>query len=155
MKNTSLKPRDTFEFLNRTDCYYLLGFVALQFDMTFRIYRVQMMAYNTQSHWVSGHCLTSGILNTSKHNVSGSGSVSIFRWGEGDTYSVGSLKKSQPQSLDPRECAKISYINPIETQESLDPWASCDSRTHEDSSSNWGAGMPKQLKNLINRSDPH
>jgi hypothetical protein len=31
---------------------------------------------------------------TRKHNVSETGSVSVFRRGEGDTYCVGSLKKA-------------------------------------------------------------
>jgi hypothetical protein len=39
-------------------------------------------------------CSSSGILNTIKHSVSETGSVPVFRWGEGDTYSVGSLRKS-------------------------------------------------------------
>jgi hypothetical protein len=41
-----------------------------------------------------------------------------------------------------RGYTKPSYINQIETQESLEPLTSCDPRTHEDSSPNCGAGMP-------------
>jgi hypothetical protein len=33
---------------------------------------------NTQNYWVSGLCPSSGILNTGKHNVSETGSVSKF-----------------------------------------------------------------------------
>jgi hypothetical protein len=32
-----------------------------------------------QNHWVSGLCLSSGILNTRKHNVSYTASVSALR----------------------------------------------------------------------------
>jgi hypothetical protein len=42
---------------------------------------------------------SSYILETRKHNVSETGSVSVLRWGE-DTYSVGPLRKSKPQSSD-------------------------------------------------------
>jgi hypothetical protein len=52
------------------------------------------MVYNTQNYWVSGLCPSSGILNTRKHNVSKTGSISVLRKGEGDTYSVGSLRKN-------------------------------------------------------------
>jgi hypothetical protein len=45
--------------------------------------------YNNQKHWVCAPCPSSRILNTRKHNVSRSGSVSVFMWGEGDTCSVG------------------------------------------------------------------
>jgi hypothetical protein len=44
-------------------------------------------------------CPSSGILNTRKHNVKGTGSVSVLRRGEGDTYFVGSLRKSSRFSL--------------------------------------------------------
>jgi hypothetical protein len=37
---------------------------------------------------------------------------------------------------------KISNVNRNETQEHLKPWASSVPCTHEDSSPNWGAGMP-------------
>jgi hypothetical protein len=42
-----------------------------------------------------------------------------------------------------RGYAKTSYINQNETQEPLEPWTRSDPRTHEDSSPNWGAGMPE------------
>jgi hypothetical protein len=41
-----------------------------------------------------GLCPSSDILETIKHNVSETGSVSVLRWGGEDTYSVGSLRKS-------------------------------------------------------------
>jgi hypothetical protein len=55
-----------------------------------------------QNHWICGHCPSSGVINIRKYNVSETGSVSVFRWGEEDTNSVGSLRNSWPQSLDPR-----------------------------------------------------
>jgi hypothetical protein len=42
--------------------------------------KVLKMEYNTQNYWVSGLCLSCGIVNTRKHNVSETGSVSILRW---------------------------------------------------------------------------
>jgi hypothetical protein len=40
------------------------------------------MVYNTQNYWVFGLRLSSGILETRKHNVSETGSVSVLRrWG--------------------------------------------------------------------------
>jgi hypothetical protein len=44
---------------------------------------------DTQNYWLCGPCLWSGILNTRKHNVSETGSLSVLRWREGDTYCVG------------------------------------------------------------------
>jgi hypothetical protein len=38
---------------------------------------------------------------------------------------------------------KTFYIDQNETQEPLEPWTSSDPRTHEDSSPNWGSGMPE------------
>jgi hypothetical protein len=37
------------------------------------------MVYNTQNHWDFGLCLWPAILETRKHNVSETGSVSILR----------------------------------------------------------------------------
>jgi hypothetical protein len=37
------------------------------------------MVHDTQNYWVSGLCPSSGILNTGKHNVSATGSVSVLR----------------------------------------------------------------------------
>jgi hypothetical protein len=47
-----------------------------------------------QHRWVSGLYPSSGIIITGKHNVSETGSISILIGGEGDTCSVGSLRKS-------------------------------------------------------------
>jgi hypothetical protein len=52
------------------------------------------MVYNTKDHRVSELFSSSGILNTIKHNVSETGSVSVLRRGEGGTYSVGSFRMS-------------------------------------------------------------
>jgi hypothetical protein len=49
--------------------------------------------YNTQNRWVSGLRPSSGII-TRKHNVSETGSVSVFMRGEEDTYFVGSIRKN-------------------------------------------------------------
>jgi hypothetical protein len=38
---------------------------------------------------------------------------------------------------------RLPYINQNETQEPFDPWTSSDPRTHEESSPNWGVGMPE------------
>jgi hypothetical protein len=51
----------------------------------------------TQNYGVFGLHPSSCILETRKHNVSETGSVSVLKW---DTYSIGSLRKSWPQSLD-------------------------------------------------------
>jgi hypothetical protein len=37
------------------------------------------MVYNTQNYWVFGLCPRSGILENIKHEVSETGSVSVFR----------------------------------------------------------------------------
>jgi hypothetical protein len=52
------------------------------------------MLYNTENQWVYIFCSSSGILNNDKTKCFGTGSVSIFRRGKGDTYSVG----CQPQA---------------------------------------------------------
>jgi hypothetical protein len=48
---------------------------------------------NTQNYWIFGLRSSSGILETRKHNVSETGSVSILRW-VGRQYSVGSPRNS-------------------------------------------------------------
>jgi hypothetical protein len=45
------------------------------------------MVYNTQNYRVFGPCLSSGILETRKHNVSETGSVSVLRRRGGHMYS--------------------------------------------------------------------
>jgi hypothetical protein len=37
------------------------------------------MVYNTQNYWLFGLCPSSGILESRKHNVSETGSVSVLR----------------------------------------------------------------------------
>jgi hypothetical protein len=44
-----------------------------------KIREILTMVFNTQNYWVSGLCPSSGILNTRKHNVSETGSVSVLR----------------------------------------------------------------------------
>jgi hypothetical protein len=39
------------------------------------------MVYNTQNYWVFGHFPSSGILETRKHDISETESVSVLRWG--------------------------------------------------------------------------
>jgi hypothetical protein len=46
-----------------------------------------------ENDWVFGLCPLSRILNIRKHDLSETGSVSIHRWGEEDTYSVQSIRK--------------------------------------------------------------
>jgi hypothetical protein len=43
-------------------------------------------------YWVFGHCPSSGILETRKHSVSETGSVSVLRWEEKTPTLLGSLK---------------------------------------------------------------
>jgi hypothetical protein len=50
------------------------------------------MVHNAQNYWVLGLVISSGILKTRKYNVSETGSVSILRRREGDTYSVRFLR---------------------------------------------------------------
>jgi hypothetical protein len=57
------------------------------------------MVHDAQNYWVSKLCPSSGILKTKKHDVSETASVFVLRPGEGDTSSVGSLKKSLLQLL--------------------------------------------------------
>jgi hypothetical protein len=70
-------------------------------DFTYLNYSVtvKLQNCNTENRWVAGLCPSPGILNTRKHNVSETGYVSVFRWGDQETCSVGSLRKSLPQSL--------------------------------------------------------
>jgi hypothetical protein len=57
------------------------------------------MVYNTQNYWFFGLCPSSGILETRKHDVSETGSVSVLRWAE----------KTPTQSLD-NPCQSQSHI---------------------------------------------
>jgi hypothetical protein len=48
------------------------------------------MVYITENYWASGLYPSPGILNTREHNLSESGTASILRRREEDTYCVGS-----------------------------------------------------------------
>jgi hypothetical protein len=50
------------------------------------------MVYDIQKHWVSGFVHRPETAR--KYKVSETGSVTVFRSEEGDTYSAGSFKKS-------------------------------------------------------------
>jgi hypothetical protein len=79
---------------NRPSVQWRWPYLTSQKGFTLRISRILTMVYNTQNYWVSGLCPSTGILNTRKHNVTETASVSVLRWREGHTYSVGSLIKS-------------------------------------------------------------
>jgi hypothetical protein len=50
-----------------------------------------------------------GILHTTEQNVSKTGSVFVFSWEEGDTYSLGPVRKSYPRTLDDSCQVKLYY----------------------------------------------
>jgi hypothetical protein len=50
--------------------------------------------FHKYNYWGSGLCPSSRILRTRKHNILETGSLSMLRRREEDTYSVGSLRKS-------------------------------------------------------------
>jgi hypothetical protein len=52
------------------------------------------MVYNTQNYWVFGLCPSTDILETRKHNVSETGSVSVLRRGEGEITQVGAVERA-------------------------------------------------------------
>jgi hypothetical protein len=56
------------------------------------------MVYNTHNYWVSGLCPLFGILNTRKYNISETGCFHQ-QVREADNYFVGSLRKSEPQTI--------------------------------------------------------
>jgi hypothetical protein len=70
---------------------------------------------STQNRCTYGLCPSSKIKNIKKHNVSETGSVFVFSWGEGDTCSVGSLRKSYPQSLDNGRCSQTQWLRVLYT----------------------------------------
>jgi hypothetical protein len=58
------------------------------------------MMYNTQNYWVFGLCPSSGILETRKHSISETGSVSVLRWGGKTPTLLGPLERANlKQSL--------------------------------------------------------
>jgi hypothetical protein len=94
----------TSSWLRRLSCMFLRLLLSWGeiFNYSVRwIWRTLTMVYNTQNHWVSGLCPSFRILNARKHNVSETGSVSVFRGGERDIYSVGFLRKSYQSSCLP------------------------------------------------------
>jgi hypothetical protein len=60
---------------------------------------VEMFSSGSQNYWVSGLCPLSGIINTRRHCFENWICFHSQVRG-GDTYSVGSLRKRKPQSLD-------------------------------------------------------
>jgi hypothetical protein len=52
------------------------------------------MVYNTQNYWVFGLSPSSGILETRKHDVSGTVSVSILRLGGKTPTQLGPLERA-------------------------------------------------------------
>jgi hypothetical protein len=77
---------------------YITLSIPVQFHRRFR------GTYYIKNYWVSGLCPSSGILIIRKHKVSEIGSVSFFRWREGDTYSVG-FRKNLDISKRPKRAA--------------------------------------------------
>jgi hypothetical protein len=63
-----------------------------------------MMVYNTQNYWAFGFCPSFSILKTREH--------SILEVRGRETYSVGSLGKSYPQSLDSPVDITIAILIP-------------------------------------------
>jgi hypothetical protein len=49
--------------------------------------KILTVVFGTQECWISGLCLSSGIINTRKHTVPETGSASVLRWGQGDINS--------------------------------------------------------------------
>jgi hypothetical protein len=49
--------------------------------------------YTTQNFWTCGLRPSSGFITTRKHNIPKIGSISVFKGGEGDACSLGSLDK--------------------------------------------------------------
>jgi hypothetical protein len=47
----------------------------------------------SQNYWVLGLCPSSGVLETRKHNVSETGSISILRW-EGERILLTKFRKN-------------------------------------------------------------
>jgi hypothetical protein len=70
----------------------------------------------SQNCWVFGFCPPSGIVKTRKHNVSGIGSVSVFRWGAKAPTLLGPLERANvnhwgkaPILLGPLERANANH----------------------------------------------
>jgi hypothetical protein len=68
------------------------------------------MVYNIQNYWIFGHCPSSGILETRKHNVSENGSVSALRYGWGTPTLLGLSGKTKDDGPSNSEyCYKMFY----------------------------------------------
>jgi hypothetical protein len=71
------------------------------------------MVYNTQNYWGSGPHPSSGILETKRHEVLETGSVSVLRRWDEDMHLVGSLQSLDPLSLAlSKESSKVSVFIP-------------------------------------------
>jgi hypothetical protein len=72
---------------------------------------IQRCLYS-KSHQLLWLCSSSCNLKPRKHKVLEIVSLSVRRWGEGDTYSIGSLRKSELLLLDNPRHIRHSYITP-------------------------------------------
>jgi hypothetical protein len=69
------------------------------------------MVYNIQNHFV----YRPEFQITRKHNVSETGFIFVFRSVQGDTYTVGSLRKSKTQLMSSGEVKLIpTLLGPLE-----------------------------------------
>jgi hypothetical protein len=67
-------------------------------------------------------------------------------WGVGkESHTFGQCSSTRSTLRHLKGYTKTSYINQNETQGPLELWTSSDTRTHEDSFLNWGAGMPETI----------
>jgi hypothetical protein len=64
------------------------------------------MVCNTQTYWVFGLCPSSGILETRKHNVSETESVSVLRSGGKTPTQLGTLERA---NLSPVQSSPIQF----------------------------------------------
>jgi hypothetical protein len=63
-------------------------FLDIQFDEKFSRFDLSIASITTQNYWAFGLCLSSGILEIRKHNISETWSVSRLqvKGGRGDIY---------------------------------------------------------------------
>jgi hypothetical protein len=109
--------------------YSTLGFPsgASLSRFVYKIYPPQKVQHLlTSHHWHSEvlRLWTPSIIRNSKykktHNVSATVSVSVLRWGEGDTYSIGYLReRDNPHSLD-NPCHITAATT--QTPDATSPW---------------------------------
>jgi hypothetical protein len=71
--------------------------VSVPYNIKHRFWRCLTMACNARDYWIFGLCATSGILKNTTFRK-----LDLFPSSDkmGDIYSVGSVRKSWPQSLD-------------------------------------------------------